>query len=57
MDADEMTVEDMIDALEELDDEELVELRDAANDEIADRDAGVDELDLDDEEDEEETHG
>lgn len=37
MDPDELTIEDMIDALEELDDEELEELRGAVIEEIADR--------------------
>lgn len=53
--ADEMTVEEIIDALEDLDDEELLELRAAIDDEIAERDSGVEELD--EEEDDEETIG
>ena len=48
-----LTVEDFIDALEELDDEELAELLVAVQQEIAERDAGDLELEDEDEDDEE----
>lgn len=50
---DELTLDDLIEALEDLDDEELDKLRAAIDEEINERDEPI-ELDEDEEEDEEE---
>ena len=50
---DELTLDDLIDALEDLDDEELDKLRAAIDEEIAERDEPI-ELDEDEEGDEDE---
>ena len=50
---DELTLDDLIDALEDLDDEELDKLRAAIDEEINERDEPI-ELDEDEEQDEEE---
>jgi hypothetical protein len=52
MDADEMTVDDMIDALEDLGDDELLELRGAIDEEIVARNEPSDTDDDEDDEDE-----